>query len=89
MCLTILLSLHVIIAGGDWTTEGTATSQTIAGGAAAPAPVIHGGEQDWNIGPTTTTKDWADDAGEWAASEPQVCLSVCHSSKAVSFLVLK
>lgn len=63
-------------AGSDWTTEGTATSQTIAaaaggGGAAAPGPIVHTGEQDWNIGPTTTTKDWADDAGEWAASEPQ------------------
>lgn len=76
MLISVLLdrspvSAHDRIAAGDWTTEGTAASQTIAGG----APIIHGGEQDWNIGPTTTTKDWADDAGEWAASEPQVRLS--------------
>lgn len=72
------------IAGGDWTTEGTAISQSIGGGTsggtgggtAGATSVPGGGDQDWNIGPTTTTKDWADEAGEWAGTEPQVCF-VC------------
>lgn len=35
---------------------------------AAPPPTGLG-DQDWNVGPTTATKDWADD-GDWGNTEP-------------------
>lgn len=33
------------------------------------APPTGFGDQDWNVGPTTVTKDWADD-GDWGNTEP-------------------
>lgn len=66
---------------GNWTTEGTGISgpppstTTIANttNPTQPAPFMAGGE-DWNVGPSTTTKDWgADDAGgEWGNTDTTV-----------------
>ena len=36
----------------------------------ATAPPTGFGDQDWNMGPTTTTKDWGADDGEWGNTEP-------------------
>lgn len=30
------------------------------------------GDQDWNITAPTTTHDWAEDGGDWGATEPKV-----------------
>lgn len=55
------------VAPATATAPTTATANT---GFTAPS----GGDQDWNIaGTTTTTHDWAEDAGgDWGATEPKV-----------------
>lgn len=35
----------------------------------AAAPPTGFGDQDWNVGATTATKNWADE-GDWASTEP-------------------
>ena len=39
-----------------------------------------GGDQDWNMGTTTTTThDWAEDAaGDWGSTEPKVCCDIYY-----------
>jgi len=55
----------------DWAGETTTTG----GGLAAPpigttgVPPAGGFDQDWNVTPSTHTKDWADD--DWGGAEPQ------------------
>ena len=45
------------------------------GGAAATTPGFMASDQDWNVGPTTSTKDWgADDTGDWGNTEPPLVL---------------
>lgn len=41
-----------------------------------------GGDQDWNMGTTsTTTHDWAEDAaGDWGSTEPKVGACTCYLS---------
>ena len=39
------------------------------------------GDQDWSVGPTTSTKDWgADDTGDWGNTEPKVVANFCEYS---------
>lgn len=42
---------------------------------AAPAaqPPTGLADQDWNMGPTTTTKDWGAEEGDWGSTEPVSC----------------
>lgn len=66
----------------DWGAETVPTTSQIPGSqpgapaAGAPpatssvaAPPTGFGEQEWNVGPTTATKDWADE-GDWGSTEP-------------------
>ena len=67
--------------GGDWSTEGTGiggisggtttTTTTTTTKPPVPSSGFLTGDQDWNVGPTTTTKDWgADDAGgDWGNTD--------------------
>ena len=45
------------------------------------------GDQDWSVGPTTSTKDWgADDTGDWGNTEPKVVANFCeYSGNTISF----
>ena len=56
----------------DWATETT----NIVSQQPVPTFAASGGAtEDWNVGPTTATKDWAaDDAGDWGNAEPKVQL---------------
>lgn len=64
-------------AATEWTTEGTGIGVATQQPTPAFAGTTSGGE-DWNVGPTTATKDWAaDDAGDWGNAEPKVCGHCC------------
>lgn len=65
-------------ASGDWGATPMTASQVTPG--VAPVPTTStgtgfttGGDQDWNMGTTTTTThDWAEDAaGDWGSTEPK------------------
>ena len=66
----------------DWATEGTnIVSQqpipTFTGSSGGGGGGAAGATEDWNVGPTTATKDWAaDDAGDWGNAEPKV-IQIC------------
>ena len=75
----------------DWGAEATPGGQAAPAsqvGIAAPPPATQAvtatptgfTEQDWNVGPTTATKDWADE-GDWGntAGEPVSLLLVSVS----------
>ena len=50
-----------------------ATTLTTAGGGTTTGQFATGGEHDWNVGPTTTTKDWgADEGGDWSNTDTNV-----------------
>ena len=68
-------------ATGDWGADvstapiipgGQAAAVTTGGAAATTTPGFMASDQDWNVGPTTSTKDWgADDTGDWGNAEPK------------------
>jgi len=74
-------------AGGDWGADVGGTAPIVPGGAptaggmttgtglttgAATTPGFMASDQDWSVGPTTSTKDWAaDDTGDWGNTEPK------------------
>lgn len=75
----------------DWAGETTVTGS----GLAAPpigttgVPPAGGFDQDWNVTPSTHTKDWADD--DWGGAEPQtgvVSFSVCYYIYSIFYCLL-
>ena len=61
-----------IVPGGAPTAGGMTTGAGLTTGAAT-TPGFMASDQDWSVGPTTSTKDWAaDDTGDWGNTEPKV-----------------
>ena len=58
---------------GTGTGTGVISGQPTQTPAAAPPTGL--GDQDWNVGPTTTTKDWGADDTDWS-SEPPVSAGI-------------
>ena len=86
-----LLSSPFFQWGADVTTApiipGAPAGGVAAGGTATTTPAFMAGDQDWSVGPTTSTKDWgADDTGDWGNTEPKVVANFCeYSGNTISF----
>ena len=90
--------LLIISGGGDWSTEGTGiggisggtttTTTTTTTKPPVPSSGFLTGDQDWNVGPTTTTKDWgADDAGgDWGNTDSSQVTTINNESILFFFL---